>query len=523
MPHHVYANNNEIATKSADGKSTAAAPDVCFTTPPSVAAGTPVPFTNTCEAKDITNGSKTVFMKRGEVALEDKSFFKKSTGDEGATDVHKKGIISGKITGKCYFIGWSPNVKVEGLCVARHMDSVTHNHSNPANAMIQKYKSVFDTHPDCKGDKDKMEKKCAPLNDEKKDERKNRRKDKGLLSSIRDTIEKIDDVGKDYYGYTKKKPKKNSWMDDYCGGMWVKPGLKNLGDYQEQVDDFKGNLEGLGDIIKANIENKDILIKNMFGKIYDLASPEQIAEVMGERVAESLLLGRFKIGKIGKLASNVIEHGLSNALDMDAARDLVNKLGSAEAEEWFKNMEVLVGAEEKLQDLVDKPDKLMGELMSLNGEMDSCLKARKCKLVPYKNNKKKDVSKGDGCCPGQTGHHIIPDVSVKNAGCQDYDYQEAPTICLEGTDNIHGSHGRAHVKLKKTIASYGKGKKIPYESMRDKSMDSVKDSTEQCDQDCLLAQLDAAYDNCDDLVAHDGGGGPWSVDESGDDNQEDND
>jgi len=79
MPHHVYANNNEIATKSADGKSTAAAPDVCFTTPPSVAAGTPVPFTNTCEAKDITNGSKTVFMKRGEVALEDKSFFKKST------------------------------------------------------------------------------------------------------------------------------------------------------------------------------------------------------------------------------------------------------------------------------------------------------------------------------------------------------------------------------------------------------------------------------------------------------------
>ncbi|MDR0702910.1 MAG: DUF4150 domain-containing protein [Azoarcus sp.] len=33
------------------------------------------------------------------------------------------------MTGKAYFTNWSPDVKIEGLNVCRHVDPMTHNHS----------------------------------------------------------------------------------------------------------------------------------------------------------------------------------------------------------------------------------------------------------------------------------------------------------------------------------------------------------------------------------------------------------
>ncbi|MDR0702967.1 MAG: DUF4150 domain-containing protein [Azoarcus sp.] len=32
------------------------------------------------------------------------------------------------MTGKAYFTNWSPDVKIEGLNVCRHVDPMTHNH-----------------------------------------------------------------------------------------------------------------------------------------------------------------------------------------------------------------------------------------------------------------------------------------------------------------------------------------------------------------------------------------------------------
>lgn len=134
MANEVYANNMEISCKSADGKSVACFPDVCFTPPqaPPTPTGVPIPYPNTGMAKDTTKGSKTVKISGKEVMLKDKSYFKTSYGDE-AGNAPKKGIITSKIKGKVYFTSWSMDVKYEGKNVVRHMDLTTHNHGSNSN------------------------------------------------------------------------------------------------------------------------------------------------------------------------------------------------------------------------------------------------------------------------------------------------------------------------------------------------------------------------------------------------------
>src|SRR5690606_37931104 len=86
MATHVYANGNEIASKSASGSSRHAFPDVCHTAPPTASGpfppGVPIPYPNTCHAADITNGSRTVFILGKEIALENHSYFSVSEGDD---------------------------------------------------------------------------------------------------------------------------------------------------------------------------------------------------------------------------------------------------------------------------------------------------------------------------------------------------------------------------------------------------------------------------------------------------------
>jgi len=139
MANKVFANGREIACKAANGKSVAALPDVCFTPPtaPPTPPGVPLPYPNNAFAKDTSNGTKKVKISRKEVVRKDKSFLKTSTGDE-AGSAPKKGMLSSTNKGKVYFISGSPDVKVEGQEVVRHLDISTHNHMSqqPANEGI---------------------------------------------------------------------------------------------------------------------------------------------------------------------------------------------------------------------------------------------------------------------------------------------------------------------------------------------------------------------------------------------------
>jgi hypothetical protein len=95
-----------------------------------------VPYPNFGMASDTTDGSTTVFINGKQVMLKNQSHFKQSTGDEAGCAA-KKGVITSVNRGKVYFTSWSPDVKIEGLNVVRHLDMTTHNHaSNPPNEGI---------------------------------------------------------------------------------------------------------------------------------------------------------------------------------------------------------------------------------------------------------------------------------------------------------------------------------------------------------------------------------------------------
>lgn len=130
MANDVFANGREVSCKSGEGKTICAFPDVCFTPPenPATPPGVPIPYPNTGMSSDTTDGSKTIQISGKEVMLKNKSYFKKSTGDEAGC-ASKKGVITSVNRGKVYFTSWSMNVKFEGENVVRHLDTTTHNHA----------------------------------------------------------------------------------------------------------------------------------------------------------------------------------------------------------------------------------------------------------------------------------------------------------------------------------------------------------------------------------------------------------
>jgi hypothetical protein len=87
-------------------------------------------------------------------------------------------------------------------------------------------------------------------------------------------------------------------------------------------------------------------------------------------------------------------------------------------------------------------------------EKDACVKAQRCHLKPYKENKKKNRKE---CCPGQTPHHVPPKScflrSKYHPGGKSgptgkyYDKDEALCVCLEGTSQHFGSHGKNHAAI----------------------------------------------------------------------------
>ena len=164
MSNEVYANGREVSWKAAAGKSICAFPDVCMTPPqtPATPPGVPIPYPNTGMASDCSDGSKNVKISGEEVLLKDKSYFKKSMGDEAGC-APMKGVISHKIQGKIYFTSWSPDVKFEGENVVRTMDLTTHNHgSNPNEAVPWAYIDSVAKVPGskCKDDAEKVKTDC---------------------------------------------------------------------------------------------------------------------------------------------------------------------------------------------------------------------------------------------------------------------------------------------------------------------------------------------------------------------------
>ncbi len=167
MSNQVYANMMEVACKQAAGKAICAFPDVCFTPPqtPATPPGVPIPYPNTGMASDTTDGSSSVKISGQEVMLKNKSYFKKSMGDEAGC-APKKGMITSVNRGKVYFNAWSMDVKVEGENVVRHLDLTTHNHASfPGESPTWPFldEAAFAGDGPCASVAAKLDTHCSPL------------------------------------------------------------------------------------------------------------------------------------------------------------------------------------------------------------------------------------------------------------------------------------------------------------------------------------------------------------------------
>lgn len=166
MANQVYANMMEVSCKAGSGKAICAFPDVCFTPPqtPATPPGVPIPYPNTGMDSDATQGSTSVKISGQEVMLKNKSYFKRSTGDE-AGSAPKKGVVTSKNMGKIYFNMWSMDVKIEGENVVRNLDLTTHNHASvPGNSPTWPYlskASVANPNGVCAEEVENEKKACA--------------------------------------------------------------------------------------------------------------------------------------------------------------------------------------------------------------------------------------------------------------------------------------------------------------------------------------------------------------------------
>jgi hypothetical protein len=168
MGTNVFINGDEASSRAAGGKSIATFPDPCWSPPSPPAGPVVIPYPNTAQAKHLTKGTTTVFIKGTPVAQEDKSYFSTSVGNEPATKTFPQGVATQTIKGKAYFCKWSMNVKFQGKGVCRHSDLMTHNHgSKPSNTPPNGYLDSF-TKPDgpCKDDYQATKDDCPGENGE---------------------------------------------------------------------------------------------------------------------------------------------------------------------------------------------------------------------------------------------------------------------------------------------------------------------------------------------------------------------
>lgn len=146
-----------------------------------------------------------------------------------------------------------------------------------------------------------------------------------------------------------------------------------------------------------------------------------------------------------------------------------------------------------------KVHKAQYEQLAQEAKTNDCLAARKCRLVPY-HAEKNGV---DGCCPGQTGDHVIDDANFKDSGGKymgNYSHGAAPCICAAGPNNTWASHGKSH-SIKGHFAKCYKAKhgvsKIPYAAQKKLSATAVNIvfKASGCSKACLEAQLDGYFKN----------------------------
>lgn len=507
MATHVYANGQEIAAKSADGKSPAAFPDPCWSPPSPPAGPVVIPYPNTTFAKDITNGTATVFICGKEVAIQDRAYFATSTGNEPATQAFAKGLATGAIQGKGYFQSWSFDVIFEGLGVDRHMDMVTHNHgSMPTNSPLFPYLSRgwFNQH-DCDDEEKKIKRACKP---EKEDSDSKRSLKKGsklgaLLKAKR----------KDKSGKGRRGKDGWHWTDDHCDGLHISlASAEDAKKYAEELEEAYKSLPDELNILGAlESELKEMAFNAGAKALAKWGAKAAVKQLGGSSlpVAGNIAMGIWSAYDAAVAVGDVSEIKAVATESLEKLDILRNKLEDLQTKaKEFADFSKLSDAEK-----LEKAQALSSDGQDILATLNDCTRARKCNLVPYKadgagnpfgkrdskNPSLIESADGGGCCPGQTGHHLIYGAMAEGA-CPNYDHKVAPTVCVEGTSQNVGSHGRVHDQMDKEVRLLAKGNKLQNETMStEQAIDAAAKSHKEafplsrCSAKCIRAQLEAYY------------------------------
>lgn len=510
MQTHVYANDREICSKAADGKSMAAFPDVCWSPPGPPAGPVPLPYPNTTFAADLTNGTKTVFICNTEVAQKDKSYFATSTGDEPATTAFAKGINTGALKGKAYFTSWSMDVKAEGLNVARHIDMMTHNHASPGgNTPAQVY---FDdpskrSSTACRDELSRINMACKEDEEGEEHTQKLRTARKGFLRKISARFEKLSEKFKS----KQTQSDDNSWME-HCDGLWIKPSTN----YLEDLKEFGKQLEGIKNDMASFVWNvAKPIVESIGNEIMEKLAKEAAERgvKLGARAGARWLGGAAgaTIGGVGAIVTegvatlwNIYDWGSTAIEGYEFTRDAYAKI--SQLSDIMGDFEKAVGELDGIyKQAVDNPQAAAAQAMGVFARLNPCTRARRCILVPYRNTGTIKSLSGHGCCPGQTGHHVLPHEMTKGGACPGYTKGGAPTVCVEGVNNTHGTHGMIHRKLASSMKDFtspgildwnGKDE-LSYDEAAELGAESIRDTfpESKCSAACLKAQLDAYYRN----------------------------
>lgn len=152
-------------------------------------------------------------------------------------------------------------------------------------------------------------------------------------------------------------------------------------------------------------------------------------------------------------------------------------------------------------------DKATSTKRAASASANKCAAARRCRLVPF--NAKPDGIKG--CCPAQTGDHIIPKSSFfqksvadgkampgwgPNNGKGGYDINAAPCMCLEG-GSCTGSHGLRH-SHHKSYSDVDAGTHVSFDDEAAHCAEGAKAVAPQCSEACIKAQLKEGHERMGD-------------------------
>jgi uncharacterized membrane protein len=525
LANNVFANDLEIACKAADGESSVCFPDPCFSPPSPNGGWVLVPYANTAYARDLSNGTTSVFISGLPVAKKDESFLKTSYGNEAAAG--PMGKDTGVKQGKAYFKSWSMDVKVEGKNVCRHTDIITHNHgSDPSNTRTNIYKDTK-LPAECLKDFKKRDKKCNIEEKENKEfvgdaKQRNKRRAKSKKKKEAFTV------------------RDKTWKDKHCGPVMLAYERKDI--LEKRLENLNEELDDWQDDLTSALKDKslDVVGDVVEGKVKATLGCGAIGGAIGGVIG-------FFFGGIGAAPGAAIGAkagaGICNAVSIaDNVIDAI-EFGSGLWQNREKIKEItdkFTEYKEKLEDISkvateEDPKKRAEQMKELRDEAiekakeDPCLKARRCTLTPYENKDKREVKpkvhdKGkapisdsvfnlnnpSGCCPGQTGHHLIPETTI--SGSKDkgdlctggtYNHSAAPVVCSEGGKDT-GTHGQLHDRTDQNVQDMMNGKYPGYEKCASAyTMDCATEAGAQahaeqfpdsnCDKKCIKAQLKEYY------------------------------